>query len=312
MTTSGGDEDWNKWNQRYPHKLRAIPMIFVLRSDGELLYSDSGSLTGQSLPTMLTTVLRRSGKQFNESQSQLLSKQVAVAEEALELEDWVSIASALAPVSQFWLPEKHGSYAEQCLKADEIFKRAADAAVREVHSSCDAAKSSANPFDLVLKIVETRAAFESFVETRKAIDPVFLEIKKDDKLQPLIKPCELLVTARRSASAENPRTRRRAESGYSAVIRKYPDSPAERLARAELRELNPGAEALQSPSEAPKPSNKRLPRLWSSREGGYSVTAQLVSIQQDAAVLRKTDGQIVKVPLEKLSEKDLEYLKSLE
>ncbi len=49
-------------------------------------------------------------------------------------------------------------------------------------------------------------------------------------------------------------------------------------------------------------------RQWTSRDGGFSVEAELVDVQSGKVVLKRTDGVEVSVPLEKLSLRDVRYV----
>ena len=52
-------------------------------------------------------------------------------------------------------------------------------------------------------------------------------------------------------------------------------------------------------------------RTWKSKTGKFSVDAELVEVEDGKAVLKRTDGKIVRVPIEKLSAADRRYLESL-
>ncbi len=49
-------------------------------------------------------------------------------------------------------------------------------------------------------------------------------------------------------------------------------------------------------------------RTWSDDTGKFSVKAELVKIENDRAVLKKSDGEIIKVPLSRLSKKDQDFV----
>lgn len=51
-------------------------------------------------------------------------------------------------------------------------------------------------------------------------------------------------------------------------------------------------------------------RKWTSRSGGFSIEAELVDVRDGNAVLKKTDGSEVSVPLNKLSLGDVRYIKA--
>jgi hypothetical protein len=52
------------------------------------------------------------------------------------------------------------------------------------------------------------------------------------------------------------------------------------------------------------------PRSWRSADGQYTITATLVEVADDNAVLRREDGQTVKVPVSRLSTDDQQYLRN--
>ncbi len=58
-------------------------------------------------------------------------------------------------------------------------------------------------------------------------------------------------------------------------------------------------------------SQEESTRRWSDDTGQYSVEAEFVQMQDGKAVLRRTDGTIVAVPLRRLSSGDQDYLKEL-
>ena len=49
-------------------------------------------------------------------------------------------------------------------------------------------------------------------------------------------------------------------------------------------------------------------RQWTARAGGFSVEAELVDVKDGNAVLKKTDGTQISVPLTKLSLSDVQYV----
>jgi thiol-disulfide isomerase/thioredoxin len=51
-------------------------------------------------------------------------------------------------------------------------------------------------------------------------------------------------------------------------------------------------------------------RKWSDQAGKFSVMAELVGVEGDRAVLRRSDGKEVKVPIKRLSDADQQFIKS--
>ncbi len=53
-------------------------------------------------------------------------------------------------------------------------------------------------------------------------------------------------------------------------------------------------------------------RTWTDRSGKFSVDAEFVEVLEDKVVLRRADGKLIKVPLERLSTKDRAYVNTLQ
>ncbi len=56
---------------------------------------------------------------------------------------------------------------------------------------------------------------------------------------------------------------------------------------------------------------KPSPREWTAKGGAFKVNATLAAFVEGVAVLQKADGKFARVPLDKLSEADVQYLKEI-
>ena len=52
-------------------------------------------------------------------------------------------------------------------------------------------------------------------------------------------------------------------------------------------------------------------RKWTDKTGKFSVEADLVQVKGDKAILKKTNGKVIAVPLDRLSAADRRYLATL-
>ena len=72
----------------------------------------------------------------------------------------------------------------------------------------------------------------------------------------------------------------------------------------------------QSPSESAgdgeTKNNESIARKWRDRTSSFSVDAVLVEVTKSEVVLRKSDGKIVRVPRDKLSDEDQKHLTEIE
>ena len=59
-------------------------------------------------------------------------------------------------------------------------------------------------------------------------------------------------------------------------------------------------------------SDFAVARVWTDTSGGYTLEAELFAVNDHSVVLQRADHELVAIPIDKLSEKDREYLKSKE
>ena len=307
LTTSANNADWKTWSRKHPSNLRGIPQIYVVRSDGKQLFAGVGSLPGSQLPTMLTAALNQSGRQFNDMEASLLTKQISASEKALEENDVIGAARALAQLTQLGKLGQLNSYATQAVRADELANELADKAVSAVDAILAKAKEDSEPFDAVLELVQYQSVFSVFPKANEATKAKVVELKKDSKLTTLIKPAEFIVKAREAAASPKASVKRRAETTYASVVRKYPDSRPGEIAAAELKKLKPNSKVLSSSPKTESHTSSEL-RTWKSADGKFTVSAAVVSEQNGKVTLKKADGKTIDVTEEQLSEGDRRYL----
>ncbi len=123
-----GSDEFRDWNRTYQTKGNGIPVLYVIRADGEMLYGESGALTGDNLPLMLAKTLQHSGKILG-------NKDAMVAEAAYqkfyELQsdgDTTSAIKALSKIKKLGVPGEIKSYAEPVVKINEAVRELADEA----------------------------------------------------------------------------------------------------------------------------------------------------------------------------------------
>ena len=91
-----------------------------------------------------------------------------------------------------------------------------------------------------VQLVDATHKYSKLPDESKALGALLKEFKSDSEDKPFISQAEEIVKARGHARANR---RDRATQSYELVIRKYPDSPAATLAKAELEVLQETARA---------------------------------------------------------------------
>ncbi len=305
-----GNPQWSQWARKYPIDGNGIPRLYVIRADGEMLYGAVGSLPGDQLPKMLIAALDRSGRVFSEPEAQSLSTAVKESKASLEAGDYLRAAIMLSSLNGLGSPENLGSFAGSAMVAGEIYKNLqtlTDEKVAEAQSRLSESQVE-EPFEAALTLSQAEAACKLFPKLRHKVSSVGREHRKNKDFAEAFAQADALVRARSLRSAPNARVRSRASKAFLDVIVRFPDSPADRLARAEREEIDPGASI---PNDITKPSVDSRPesfRKWTARSGQFSTTAQFVRQAGEKVQLRKKDGKVIWVEISILSNDDQTWL----
>jgi hypothetical protein len=97
-------------------------------------------------------------------------------------------------------------------------------------------------------------------------------------------------------------------AGYQTWDREI-DQQLER-AKKEIGELRAFLPPEKSNNVPPVKGSEDMMRRWTSRDAAYFVDAELVSIVGNVVKLRKSDGNIIEVPRDRLSDDDDAYIRS--
>lgn len=305
LTTSGNPE-WQKWASTYRAKGKGIPLLYVVRADGEQLYAKSGALPGDALPQMLLTTLNRSGRTFSDSETALLQASVDEAKAALAEQDHMATAAALGKLKPLGAPDALNSFSALALEADQMVQQVAETGNKNIEAARTQLGVPETALDGALTLVEGQRAYAGFPELRSQVVSSLREAKRDDALESLIKQAESLVRARNYAASEKVTNQRKAVSTYELVIKRFPNTPGAKIAREELASIDPDAKALSA--EVPAEITADVFRTWTDATGEFKIEAKVVRQKQGFVQLQKRDGELVSLKIEKLSPADQDFL----
>ena len=307
IVTSRKSSDWQKWSKEYPLKERGIPQLYVVRADGKQLYAGVGSLPGEKLHTMLASSLKQAGRNFTDRESLLLSETVNKAIAKYDEGKLLAAANELTKILDIASPDELNSYAKPAVEAKELYEnilKSADDMVKAAKSKL-AADEEADRFSAVLDIAQVQAIYKLFPKLKAESGKVTRGLRKDAEQAGLLKQAEALVKARNIATSPNENIRNRANTFYAAVIKRFPATPADELARKELSEIDPDAKILKT---VPEQTDYRL---WKAANGKFSTEAKFVARKGNKIKLEKKDGKTIVVDIEKLSADDQKHLEDL-
>ncbi|MCH1497100.1 MAG: hypothetical protein L7U72_17900 [Rubripirellula sp.] len=307
--------EWRQWSRQYPMTGNAIPQLYVVRADGEQLYGGAGSLPGDALPQMLLASVKRAGRFFTEEQAKFLYESVEASEQSLMSGNLLVAGVRLADLLSLGSPSDLQSYAASALKASELHQELRlqiEEAVNEANDDLQNPENVELSIQQIIPLCEAEAIYEMFPQWRADAKEVTRELGKEDRYKPLLDQAADLVRARVAASSSQVRLRGRAPSLFANVMRKYPDTKAASMARAELLAIDPDSKWLDMNVAANSASITMVEfREWSTLDGNFRTTAKLLQQESGKVQLLKDSGEIISVDVRVLSQRDQLYLKEM-
>jgi hypothetical protein len=306
-----GNPQWSKWARMYPIDGGGIPRLYVVRADGEKLYAAVGSLPGDQLPQMMLATLKQAGRAFSLADAALLEKAVSDTQAALDNGDLLTASLALSAAGKLGSPDELGSYAKTALHAGELYEQLQSEIDTQLERANDqlVGIESDDPLDSLLAICEAEASYQLFPKLRAKAGTITRDLNKQSRYEESLAQAEALVKARALRSSPNPRLQRRASAAYSAVIRRFPGSRADELARTELAVIDPDATILSTSVASAMAESRPAFRQWTARSGGFKTTAKYLQQKQGKVQLAKEDGKKIVVDISVLSDEDQAYLR---
>jgi hypothetical protein len=303
-----GNPQWSKWARQYPVEGRGIPRLYVVRADGEKLYGGVGSLKGDALPQMLFVTLQKSGRTFSDVEAGLLKSSVEAAEKEMAEKNHGQAAVELSKLTKLGTLGDFKSYAEPSLKADQIAKtliRASDSVIDDAVAKLDNAQAA---FAGALALTEAERQYAGFATIKRRVSAALKTAKRNKDISPYIAQAEAITRARRLLESERATVRKKAPEAYENVIRRYPGTQADKFAREELAAISPNAKILTEV----EPTKKPALRTWTDSSGKFKVRATLVKLEGNKVTLKKESGGEITISSSKLSNRDQEFLRSVE
>jgi hypothetical protein len=218
--------EWRDWAGKFKHEGSSIPIIFVIRADGESLYAKSGTKEGAELPRFLVEVRKLAGAALNSKQFKDLSAALEKAKKAHEDGDQ---AIAVREIGKF---ANTTSYAAVVKEGKEFATTLLEEAKAELEKAEQQLASSEDELlgaVSVLRIQRTFQPFKDVVKTALQLRSKFQKEKKQVMAQ-----AELIDAA---AKLEEIKSYDRATKAYQLVAQKFPNSPAAELAKERMEKM---------------------------------------------------------------------------
>lgn len=278
--------------QKYRPEGNGIPMVFVIRADGEKLF---GETFKQELPTFLTEYLKKAGNPLSDSEVTRLESAVTIAKAAIEKEDVSAAVQALKSAPG------RGSYATAATEAAELVKSIKEKADQEIARAGELLGDKASLQEGAFVISKAARQYSKLPEQKRRVGKVLTKYKAREDGASALEQADAFL---RTQAREKSKDKRLAITGYQSIVKNYPgtfvaDLSSERLAA--LGEESPAVDATAADlSEA---------RIWISSNGKFEIRAVMVQANATHVQLMTEDGKLIAVPLSKLRAEDVQFVR---
>jgi hypothetical protein len=234
-----GDQ-WAAWGTKYRHEGKGIPILYVVRANGELAYAQSGAKTGDELPRFLAEQLTTTGAIFSLAQLTQIKSAVDESNKALAAGDSWTAVKRLESLKKIGPPGKLGSYAAVSLEADSLYKKLVEEGAAALKTA-QRQLAGEDKFSGVLGIVSANRIYGKLPELRKELATAERDLDKQIDLKETLKQAEALDRA--TALLVQTSTKKQALPALEAIVSRFPNTPAAERAQAKLAELAAAAPA---------------------------------------------------------------------
>ncbi len=185
MESSG--EAWGEWRKKYPHEGNSIPIVFVIRADGEKLYGKSGSLPGEQLYQLLNTSLNNSGVLLDDRQLATIHEAVQKTKKLIEANEPLAAVKQLMRVSKIGTPGQIGCYANVAIAADELANQLTEKATSMLEEATNKIGDVETRFDGLADAMKCADAYGRLPSINKEMKALRASWNRDDQLKATVK-----------------------------------------------------------------------------------------------------------------------------
>ncbi len=304
--------EWQAWARQHPHDGNAIPIVYVVRADGETLYAKTGAPQGDDLPRLLVAQLGLAGKSITPAQANWFAEQAAGLSSAMEQEDDEAAFAILEALSRKGDPTNLGSFAESAMRIQSLAStfvgqfQSELASQRELWEQLED-QDEEGWLESARGLAQLNQRYRELRLLRGELSQAITDFKKKPLGREFYPAAELLVKA--EGVKEDTAKREQEARKLRRMVARDPESLA---AKQAIDLLETWGEAIEAEPSNDSPSAPKY-REWTDRTGKFNVMALFVELDGDEVVLRRKEGGLeIRVPTDRLSNEDRRYLREFE
>lgn len=218
--------EFQTWARQFPPKGNGIPMIFIVRADGEVLHNESGAPAGPALPQLLSEMRKKAGSAITEKQAEQLAAAAEAASKALAAGDTAAAVSAIGKNAGLV------SYAEAAVALNKVVEQLTETAKATIAKADEQLSNEGQDLDGALALLEVERVFKSLPDVVKQAREV--KTKHSKQKRSLFTQAGFFDKAR---DYEAQKQADKAVRQYKTTLDKYPNSKIAQYAQARIDEL---------------------------------------------------------------------------
>jgi len=285
-------EDWRSFRKEYKHDGGSIPIVFIVRADGEKLYGSGKRISAEQLYSIVEDSIAKSGRIFSMPQSNAL---FAAAESANSLLDDGKLESAIKTmmsVKKIGMPGELNSFAAAAIAADEVAERIDGKVSQQLDEiKSDLADAETAP-DAAIKMAAVAGKFARWMPRKEDLSQLKKQFKQDENNDSLLSQAFLYNEMLEAQQQDNVT---KLLTQYRKLIADFADGDVTKR----------GEEVLQSTITPEKAAADDFFVAWESANG-FRTTGVLKSFEKNdsgelvsISIVDRRD-KTMEVPLEKL------------
>jgi tetratricopeptide (TPR) repeat protein len=235
---TGSNEQWRAWSRKYKHEGDAIPIVYVVRADGEQLYGHSGM--PPALPAFLALHLRNAGRMLSPADLAELAEDAAAAQKLAEDGE---IDEACALVSR---KADSGSFAEAALAIDKLAAELSEQGQQALSAAEQKLEKPETAFDGALEFARVDRVYGDLEPVEQALRSLRAKYRKERVIRDLLDQAEWIEKAQAFEADED---FKRALATYRIAQSRFPETRAAELAIERIKKLEADGVVADSPAQ---------------------------------------------------------------
>jgi hypothetical protein len=178
---------WSEWRSKYSYEGKTIPIVFVIRADGEKLYGKSGSLPGNELYQLLNSSLNNSGVLLDDRQLSTINETIQKTEKLLADDKPLAAVKQLMRISKIGTPGQIGCYANVAVAADDLAIKLTEKATATLEAARKLIEDPETRFDGLADALKCANTYGRLPSINKQAKAMRAQWNRDDDLKATLK-----------------------------------------------------------------------------------------------------------------------------